>query len=569
MLRRLRATRATRAVSSVSKPATAVSYNVRVSVLARRHDPAQPVRRLQQLFRLGRAGGQPTPAGSPGRGIAGDRADRLLHRRQRRSQDLRREDRQPGARCQAPLPRHRDRGSAAIVVRGLASAPDGGDRARDSDRRGAFGGRGRLRVDRPPVSARERDRGGAAGQARSRGGSAQRRDPLFRRHRAQPLAGQDRHRHAEARRTGGDRTQGPAGHPAPADADRSVRHQRVDALATVRGVVPKRYQNLAVSPLEKYFAAARGHQSEAGDVKALAMKKWFNTNYHYMVPEFDDGTVLKLDLSKLLSEYQEALALGITTKPVLIGPYTLIKLIKFTGQSSIATIQDEVVAIYAEVFEKLAAEKIDWLQLDEPALVFDLSAEDIGLVKAIYTPLLAQKKSVKVLLQTYFGDVRDIYTDLVKLDVDGIGLDFVEGRKTAELIATHGFPTDKKLFAGVVNGKNIWRNNYQKTLDILAKLPKDKLVISSSCSLQHVPYTVSAETDLDEKILRHFAFAQEKLQEIKDINAIFYQLETGSLAENKALFDEKRFEADLTVQEKVSSLSARSEEHTSELQSPL
>ena len=306
-------------------------------------------------------------------------------------------------------------------------------------------------------------------------------------------------------------------------------------------IVPERYQALAISPLEKYFAAARGHQSEAGDVKALAMKKWFNTNYHYMVPEFDDGTVLKLDLSKLLSEYQEALALGITTKPVLIGPYTLLKLIKFTGQSSIATIQDEVVAIYAEVFEKLAAEKIDWLQLDEPALVFDLSAEDIGLVKAIYTPLLAQKKSVKVLLQTYFGDVRDIYTDLVKLDVDAIGLDFVEGRKTAELIATYGFPTDKKLFAGVVNGKNIWRNNYQKTLDILAKLPKDKLVISSSCSLQHVPYTVSAETDLDEKILRHFAFAQEKLQEIKDINAIFYQLETGSLAENKALFDEKRF----------------------------
>lgn len=160
-------------------------------------------------------------------------------------------------------------------------------------------------------------------------------------------------------------------------------------------IVPERYQSLTISPLEKYFAAARGHQSEAGDVKALAMKKWFNTNYHYMVPEFDDGTVLKLDLSKLLSEYQEALALGITTKPVLIGPYTLLKLIKFTGQSTIATIQDEVVAIYAEIFAQLTAEKIDWLQLDEPALVFDLSAEDIGLVKAIYTPLLAQKNQLK------------------------------------------------------------------------------------------------------------------------------------------------------------------------------
>ena len=319
-------------------------------------------------------------------------------------------------------------------------------------------------------------------------------------------------------------------------------------------IVPERYQALGISPLEKYFAAARGHQSQAGDVKALAMKKWFNTNYHYMVPEFDDGTELKLDLTKLLSEYQEALALGIATKPVLIGPYTLLKLIRFTGKTTIDTVLTDFVAIYSDIFKALAEEKIEWLQLDEPALVFDLTDADITLFKSIYTPLLAGKQTVKVLLQTYFGDVRDIYSELIKLDVDGIGLDFVEGRKTAELVETYGFPTDKKLFAGVVNGKNIWRNNYEKTLDVLAKLPEKPLVISSSCSLQHVPYTVSAETDLSEDILKHFAFAQEKLQELKDINDIYYKRETDSLSVNKALFAQDRFEADATVQAKVAGL---------------
>ena len=319
-------------------------------------------------------------------------------------------------------------------------------------------------------------------------------------------------------------------------------------------IVPKRYQELAVSPLERYFAAARGHQSEAGDVKALAMKKWFNTNYHYMVPEFDDGTEIKLDLTKLLSEYREALALGITTKPVLIGPFTLLKLIRFTGQTQLSDVQEDFVKAYSEILSVLATEEVAWLQLDEPGLVFDLTESDIHLFKAIYTALLPQKQSVKVLLQTYFGDVRDVYSDLIQLDFDGIGLDFVEGRKTAELIQTHGFPADKKLFAGVVNGKNIWRNDYQKTLEILQTLPKDSLIISTSCSLQHVPYTVSAEPELPQDILRHFAFAEEKLLELKDLNDIFYHGQDDSLTANQALFASERYQGNQAVQAKVAAL---------------
>ena len=319
-------------------------------------------------------------------------------------------------------------------------------------------------------------------------------------------------------------------------------------------IIPKRYQNLAISPLEKYFAAARGHQSEVGDVKALAMKKWFNTNYHYMVPEFDDGTTIQLDFTKLLSEYREALALGITTKPVLIGPFTLLKLIRFTGQTQISDVQNELVRAYAEILSQLVTEKVEWLQLDEPALVFDLTTEDIILFKAIYADLLPQKQTVKILLQTYFGDVRDIYTDLIQLDVDGIGLDFVEGRKTTELIETYGFPTDKKLFAGVVNGKNIWRNDYQKTLDILATLPKASVVIGTSCSLQHVPYTVNAESELSQDILRHFAFAEEKLLELKDLNDIFCHGQEDSLTANQVLFAAKRYQGNQAVQSKVAAL---------------
>lgn len=165
--------------------------------------------------------------------------------------------------------------------------------------------------------------------------------------------------------------------------------------------------------------------------------------------------------------------------------------------------------------------------------------------------ITSKNRRSKFWLQTYFGDVRDIYTDLIQLDADGIGLDFVEGRKTAELIATHGFPTDKKLFAGVVNGKNIWRNDYQKTLDILATLPKASVVIGTSCSLQHVPYTVNAESELSQDILRHFAFAEEKLLELKDLNDIFCHGQEDSLTANQVLFAAKRYQGNQAVQSKV------------------
>ena len=325
--------------------------------------------------------------------------------------------------------------------------------------------------------------------------------------------------------------------------------------AVALNIVPQRYRELPISNLERYFALARGYQGEYGDVKALSMKKWFNTNYHYMVPEFEDTTEIKVNLEKLLAEYREAKALGIVTKPVLVGPYTLLKLIKFTGKKQLADIKVKIAESYSEIINQIEAEGISWLQFDEPALVFDLDEKDIQLFAELYQPIFKAKNETKLLLQTYFGDIRDIYETVIKLDFDGIGLDFIEGRQSLDLVKKYGFPTEKKLFAGVVNGKNIWVNNYQKTIALLNALPnKNNIVISSSCSLQHVPYSVSQETELENTITSHFAFAEEKLVEIKAIAQIFFEGNQEALTENQKLFTSSRFEANQEVQNKIANL---------------
>ncbi len=286
-------------------------------------------------------------------------------------------------------------------------------------------------------------------------------------------------------------------------------------------IVPKRYKELGLSDIDTYFAMARGYQGEKGDVKALAMKKWFNTNYHYMVPEFDDGTEVKLAGTKALDEYSEAKALGIQTKTVIVGPFTLLKLTRFTGSTKAEDISDSLAESYTELILKLSAAGVEWAQLDEPYLVRDLTEEDIALFEKLYKKILSEK-NVKILLQTYFGDVRDIYGKLICFDFDAVGLDFIEGRKTAELIKEYGFPKDKILFAGLLNGKNIWRNSYKKTLKTIFDLKTLGIntVLSTSCSLLHVPFTLRNESKLPQKYTEHFAFAEEKLSELSALSSL-------------------------------------------------
>ena len=292
--------------------------------------------------------------------------------------------------------------------------------------------------------------------------------------------------------------------------------------AVLFGIVPKRYKELNLSELDTYFAMARGYQGESGDVKALAMRKWFNTNYHYIVPEVEDDTEIRLSGNKPFEQYNEAKALQVETKSIVIGAYTLLKLCRFTGNKSSNDFVDAFISAYQSYLKKAEEAGISWIQFDEPALVRDTDSEDIALFNKIYSAILSSKSSAKVLVQTYFGDVRDIYSDLIKLPFDGIGLDFVEGKETFALVEKYGFPQDKLLFAGLVNGKNIWRNNYEKTLQSLAKLQEKGIncVLSTSCSLLHVPYTTKHETKLSANYLSYFAFAEEKLSELAELKAL-------------------------------------------------
>ena len=326
--------------------------------------------------------------------------------------------------------------------------------------------------------------------------------------------------------------------------------QMLDA-AFLFNVIPENIAELDLSDLDKYFALARGYQGEKGDVKAWPMKKWFNTNYHYIVPQFTADTDVKLAGTKIFDEFVEAKEDGTITRPVLVGPFTLLQLSEFHG----CVKEDFVGAFieaYARIFKQLEDLGANWIQLDEPSLVKDLDERELALFKALYEPLLLQKGRLKVLAQTYFGDVRDAYDVLLKLPFDGIGLDFVEGRKTLELVE-RGFDDGKVLFAGVVNGKNIWRNNYQKTLDLLKKLNVKNLVLTTSCSLLHVPYTVASE-ELEEDVTKHFAFAEEKVKELVELDALLKNQSPEFLRKNAELFEKPRVLENAELHQKIADL---------------
>lgn len=296
--------------------------------------------------------------------------------------------------------------------------------------------------------------------------------------------------------------------------------------AVLLNIIPKRYKELDLSEIDTYFAMARGYQGEHGDVKALAMKKWFNTNYHYIVPETEDDTKIKLSGDKLWNEYAEAYEFGIETKPMLTGAYTMLKLCRYTGNKSEKDYVCDIIAAYKELLQTCGKKQIAWVQFDEPALVLDMDDSDKALFHQIYDELLAVETDTKVLLQTYFGDIRDIYEEVINMPFAGIGLDFIEGKQTCDLVSKYGFPKDKVLFAGVVNGKNIWKNHYDKTLKVLSGLREKGIdtVISTSCSLLHVPYTLGNEEKLSKEYTAYFSFAKEKLVELSEL---------GKLADSK------------------------------------
>ena len=286
-------------------------------------------------------------------------------------------------------------------------------------------------------------------------------------------------------------------------------------LSAMFGLVPKRfgYAGGAVG-LGVYFAVARGSREAA----ASEMTKWFNTNYHYIVPELADARPA-LTGNRLLDAYREAKEeLGIEGRPVLVGPYTFLKLAKGYAPDELDAWIDRLLPLYAQVLRELEAEGVPWVQMDEPILATTLEGRDWARVVRVYETLAKELPKLKLLLQTYFESV-DAYETVVNLPVHGIGLDFVhDGGRNLDAVRKFGFPADKTLGAGVIDGRGIWRADLGAKLDTLAALREfvaaDRLLVQPSCSLLHVPVSAAAEAALPAELRGALAFADEKLAEL-------------------------------------------------------
>lgn len=306
--------------------------------------------------------------------------------------------------------------------------------------------------------------------------------------------------------------------------DFSLYDHVLDAIALV-GAVPERFrwQGETVD-LETYFAMARGVQRAGLDAPALEMTKWFDTNYHYLVPEWSVGQQFRLASTKPFDEVAEAQALGINPKPVLIGPFSLALLGKAHDDrvDVFGTILSGLVGVYGEVLDRLGALGVAWIQLDEPCLVQDRTPEELAAFHDAYTTLARHRgptEQTKLLVQTYFGHVGESYETLTTLPVDGIGLDLTRGcAPNIELLQRHGFPGNMTLVAGVIDGRNIWRADLASTLDLLDELttlvPRQRLMVAPSCSLLHVPYDARREHGIDLAVRTWLAFAEQKLSEV-------------------------------------------------------
>ncbi|MBV4419715.1 5-methyltetrahydropteroyltriglutamate--homocysteine S-methyltransferase [Clostridium tyrobutyricum] len=308
-------------------------------------------------------------------------------------------------------------------------------------------------------------------------------------------------------------------------------------MAFLLNIIPQKYKDLGLSPLDTYFAMARGYQNNSKDIKALPMKKWFNTNYHYIVPEIDEDTSFSINDTKPFDLYRESKEFNMETKPVIIGIFTFLKLSNLKGNTKFEHCLNKLANVYIDILDKFQQEGIKSLQIDEPILVTDLTEYEIELFKNVYDKILNKKYNFKTLLQTYFGDIRDIYENLQDLKFDEIGLDFVEGKENITLLQKYGFPDNKILIAGIVNGKNIWRNDYKHSIELINNIGKyidtNKIYISTSCSLLHVPYTVKPEGHIDDKnigkvdnlinmseYIESLSFAEEKLSELSEIKEL-------------------------------------------------
>ncbi|HET6987390.1 MAG TPA: 5-methyltetrahydropteroyltriglutamate--homocysteine S-methyltransferase, partial [Kribbella sp.] len=279
------------------------------------------------------------------------------------------------------------------------------------------------------------------------------------------------------------------------------------------GATPDRYRALGLSDLDTYFAMARGRDG----IAPLELTKWFDTNYHYLVPELDRGTRFRLNPGKVLTELAEARELGIDLRPVLIGPLTFLLLSKSTAPDfEPLSLLPHLLDVYADLLAQLDAAGAEWVQLDEPALVQDRTPAELDALRRAYDQLATLAERPRLLVATYFGDPGPALPVLVSTAVDGVALDCVSAPGLVDQVA--GLPSlqRKTVVAGVVDGRNVWRTALGDALSTCAALigSVGRLEVSTSCSLLHVPYDVDVEDALDPRVRERLAFARQKVDEV-------------------------------------------------------
>ncbi|GAB3587522.1 5-methyltetrahydropteroyltriglutamate--homocysteine S-methyltransferase [Acetobacter peroxydans] len=322
-------------------------------------------------------------------------------------------------------------------------------------------------------------------------------------------------------------------------------YDQVLDMSFTLGNLPSRVRHFDDDVLDNYFRVARGRSATGieGHVAAGEMTKWFDTNYHYIVPEFDAATEFTLDATRLQTQLAEAKARGVKAKPVIIGPVTYLALGKAKDGSEKLALLPRLLAVYSELLTTLANAGVEWVQIDEPILVTELEADWQNAFIRAYQALDTGR--VKLLLATYFGQLRENLPLVAGLPVAGVHLDAINARdEVAELVASS--PADRVISLGIVNGRNIWKTDLEATLDWLEPIAKtlgERLWIAPSCSLLHVPVDLAGEAKMDREIRSWLAFAVQKLTEIKVLATALRQGRAAvvmELAANRAALDSRR-----------------------------
>lgn len=328
-------------------------------------------------------------------------------------------------------------------------------------------------------------------------------------------------------------------------------YDQVLDMSFTLGNLPKRVQDFHGDALDNYFRVARGRSAQSaeehaaccGGVAAGEMTKWFDTNYHYIVPEFHADTNFSLDPSRLLQQLAEATAQGVNAKPVIIGPVTYLWLGKSKDDSDRLALLPKLLPVYGALLDTLTAQGVEWVQIDEPILVTELDAEWRQAFRTAYAAL--ETRRIKLLLATYFGQLQDNLTLASSLPVDGLHVDAINARDEVHALVRE-LPAERVLSVGAINGRNIWKTDLNATLDWLEPLAKqlgDRLWLAPSCSLLHVPVDLASEEKLDAEIRSWLAFALQKLDELKVLAAALNEGRgkvADALAANAAAIDSRR-----------------------------